>query len=112
MKQIVKSRIQDRELLERIKQNVLEIDPHAQIWLYGSRARGDAREDSDWDILVLSSKERLSVKEEELFMDHICDVMIETGQAIQLFAYGEKDWHQRHRVTPFYQSVQSEGVRL
>ena len=98
--------------LSQIKENVLEVEPTAQVWLYGSRAKGNAREDSDWDILVLSSKEKLSVKEESLFIDHICDLMVKTGQAIQLFAYGLKDWHTRHSVTPFYNSVQSEAIQL
>ena len=44
--------------------------------------------------------------------DNICNLMVSTGQAIQLFAYGVKDWHTRHAVTPFYQSVQSEAVLL
>lgn len=99
-------------MLQLIKQNVLEIDPTAQVWLYGSRAKGKARDDSDWDVLVLSSKDSLSFKEEELFMDHICDLMVKTGQAIQLFAYGMKDWHSRHGITPFYKSIQSEAVQL
>lgn len=98
--------------LTKVKQNVHEVDSDAQVWLYGSRARGDAREDSDWDILVLSPKEKLSFKEEERFMDNICNLIVETGQVVQLFAYGEKDWHKRHSVTPFYQSVKSEGILL
>ena len=101
-----------QQMTELIKQNVHEIEPSAEVLLYGSRARGDAHPDSDWDVLVLSEKEKLSFKEEELFMDHICDVMIQTGQAIQLFAYGAKDWHQNHSITPFYKSVQSEAVLL
>ncbi|MEY8486706.1 nucleotidyltransferase domain-containing protein [Parabacteroides sp. ASD2025] len=51
-------------MLSQIKQNVHEVDPTVQVWLYGSRAKGNAREDSDWDILVLSSKDKLSVEEE------------------------------------------------
>lgn len=97
---------------QKIRQNVREVEPTARVWLYGSRARGDAREDSDWDVLVLSAKDKLSFKEEEAFMDHICDLIVETGQVIQLFAYGTKDWHTRHSVTPFYQSVQSEAIPL
>ena len=97
---------------EQIKQNVLEVDDTAQVWLYGSRARGEARYDSDWDILVLSAKDKLTFKEEEKFMDHICELMIKTGQTIQLFAYGQKDWHSNHSITPFYKNVQSEAVLL
>ena len=105
-------RIDFQTMQNLIKQNVHEVEPTAQVWLYGSRVRGQAREDSDWDVLVLSAKDRLSFREEEQFMDHICDLIVKTGQAIQLFAYGAKDWHARHAITPFYQSVQSEAILL
>ena len=104
--------IDHQQMLRLIKQNVLEVEPTAQVWLYGSRANGTAREDSDWDVLVLSQKDRLTTTEEAHFMDHICDLMVNTGQAIQLFAYGLKDWHTRHRITPFYQNIQSEAIQL
>lgn len=100
----------DMEML--IKQNVHEVDPHAQVWLYGSRVRGDAREDSDWDVLVLSDKDKLTFNEEEAFMDHICELMVRTGQAIQIFAYGTKDWHTNHAITPFYQNITKEAKLL
>lgn len=32
-----------------------EIDPHIEVVLYGSRARGDYGNESDWDILILPS---------------------------------------------------------
>jgi len=102
----------DTVMLQRIKQNVLEVDPQAEVWLYGSRARGTAREDSDWDVLVLSPKETLTTAEESRFVDHMCKLIVDTGEVIQLFAYGKYDWHHRHRITPFYQSVNKEAIRL
>jgi len=32
------------------------VDDKAEVILYGSRARGDEREDSDWDLLVLTDE--------------------------------------------------------
>ena len=102
----------DKTMREKIKANVLDIEPKAEVWLYGSRSRGEAREDSDWDILVLSPEQSLSVKDEGKFIDHMTDLMIETGQVVHLFAYGKADWHGRHSITPFYQNVSREAIRL
>lgn len=38
-----------RPLVARIVRDVAPLD----IWLFGSRARGEARADSDWDLLVV-----------------------------------------------------------
>jgi predicted nucleotidyltransferase len=37
----------DEQFLSVLKRTVLAIDPQAEIWLFGSRARGDFRDDSD-----------------------------------------------------------------
>jgi uncharacterized protein len=44
-----------KEFLEEIKGVVLSFDDKAEVILYGSRARGDYREDSDWDVLIRTS---------------------------------------------------------
>ncbi len=41
------------DLLRKVKEALEEIEPSAEIYLYGSRARRDNREDSDWDFLIL-----------------------------------------------------------
>lgn len=102
----------EKVMLQRIKQNVLEVDPQAEVWLYGSRARGTAHEESDWDVLVLTQQEKVSTREESRFVDHMCDLIVETGEVVHLFAYGKEDWHRHHNITPFYRSVQKDAIRL
>jgi predicted nucleotidyltransferase len=45
--------VKHEELLDRVKQAVHQIEPEVEIILYGSRARGDAHAESDWDFLIL-----------------------------------------------------------
>lgn len=46
----------DDEILQRMARAIVdEVDPE-QIILFGSRARGDAREDSDVDLIVIEAE--------------------------------------------------------
>ena len=51
----------NKDVLEHIEDTVRDIMPlDARILLFGSRARGDARPDSDWDILIILNKNTLN----------------------------------------------------
>ena len=46
------------EILSTVKQELYSIIPEgSKILLFGSRARGTERSDSDWDILVILNRE-------------------------------------------------------
>lgn len=39
-------------LLQNVREAAINIEPEAEVILYGSRARGDAASSSDWDFLI------------------------------------------------------------
>lgn len=98
-------------IAHRIKMNISEIDQDALVILYGSRARGDARKDSDWDILVLTDYP-VTYQIEKTFRDHLYDLELETGETLSLFVFSKKDWNTRHHITPYFHNVSSQGIQL
>ena len=94
-----------------IRKKVSEIDPQAQVILFGSRARGDERIDSDWDVLILTEYS-IDIEKENQFRNHLYDIELETGEPISLFAYSKADWNTKQRISPFYANVRKEGISL
>ena len=100
-----------KEIIRRIRQTVNQVDDNAEVILYGSRARGDERTDSDWDILVLTDYQIDLTKERGLRYP-LYDLALELEEQFSVFVYSKNDWHTRQRITPFYESVSQEGVLL
>ena len=95
----------------RIRTLIREIDPSAEIILYGSRARGDNNPESDWDILILVESE-VDLDYERLFRHKLYDLELETGEAFSIIVYNRTDWRSRYWMTPLFQNVSKEGVRI
>jgi predicted nucleotidyltransferase len=49
--------MEQRKLISKVKSAINSVDPQAKVILFGSRARGDEKQSSDWDFLILASKE-------------------------------------------------------
>ena len=50
----------ENKVVESIKEVAKNVLPeNARLLLYGSRARGDYSEDSDWDLLVILDKAKI-----------------------------------------------------
>ena len=100
-----------QHISQLIRNSISSIDPKAEVILYGSRARGDERIDSDWDILILTDY-YVNLQIEREFRDKLYDLELETGEPFSVFAYSKNDWQTKQRITPFYQNVTKEGILL
>ena len=101
-----------RAALTRIKQTATSTIPKGgKAILYGSRARGDARKDSDWDILILLDKDTLDQSDYDNVSYPFVLLGCDLGQEIYPIMYTTKEW-ESYRITPFYENVTRDGIVL
>jgi predicted nucleotidyltransferase len=86
-------------------------DEVTALYLFGSRARGDWRPDSDFDILVIVPERKQELVDR--LYDAVLDVNMETGSLISLKIFTREERDRLASIpTPFFANVAAEGVRL
>ena len=98
-------------IVSLIRNTIHEADPTAKIILYGSRARGDARSDSDWDILVLVDKPEAGLDDYSRLCYPIYYKGLDYGEEINATLYTQKEWNEAP-PSLFKHNVMNEGIRL
>ena len=99
------------EILSKIKAYVKQVDAYAEVILFGSWARNEEREDSDWDILILLTSP-VNLKREQKFRHKLFEFELEYGVSFSTFVYSKKEWKNKHYVTPLYQNIYQDGIKL
>jgi predicted nucleotidyltransferase len=101
-----------QHIIQLIRNKVNEIDSTAEVILYGSRARGDNKRDSDWDVMILLKRNNVDKKVEQTFRHNLLDIELEIGVPISVFVYSKSDWEGTYSVTPLFKSIKKEGILI
>lgn len=103
------------QLLGKYKESARRVlgDAYAGMILYGSYARGDYREDSDIDILILinGEPEDISFYADKLY-DLAYDLEEECGVEINPVVQSRFVYEYWKRVSPFFMNIDREGVAV
>jgi predicted nucleotidyltransferase len=100
-----------REFAQRIADRY----PVQRLILFGSRARGTQREDSDADVAVLLRGVRRAFLDTKLEMVDIAyDVLLDTGVYIQPLPIWETEWEhpETHSNPRLLRNIEREGIPL
>lgn len=100
------------QILRMIIKVVDKNAPDSEVYLYGSQARGNAKKLTDWDLLILLNTPDITFEFETRFMDEFYDLELETGEIISPLIYSKTEWNSNHSVTPLFENIKKEGVRL
>ena len=99
-------------VLESFLQGIQKEHPRIRaVYLFGSRARGDARADSDYDLLIVTDKKDPLLKDR--IYDVATDVSLQAHQDLSLKVFPSEEF-ERLKAIPsrFIRQVLKEGIKL
>ena len=95
----------DDKLLQQVKKTIQTLEPKAKIALFGSRARGNANSDSDWDLLVLLNG-KIDFQRQRVVRQNLYKIELENNQILSSFYRNHKDWNSiKYKSSDFYRNV-------
>jgi len=101
----------NQQIFKEIQALKRQLLPNERVILFGSQARGDAREDSDWDLLVLLNKEKRNfIEDYDNYAYPFADLGLKYNALINAKIYTTKDWETHPSV--FRCNVEQDGIEI
>lgn len=101
----------DKRVIEKFKSAVLSVDESAEIVLFGSRARGDYNEESDYDFLILTNMEVNYLLQTKIH-NQIYPIYLDDDVVLQSVVRNKIEWNGLYSVTSFFESVKEDGFKI
>ncbi len=99
--------MKQEQVIQRITEHGRQILPEgASLWLYGSRARGDAHSDSDYDLLILLDKDKINMDDYGYIYSFFMNGL-EVGEEVNAHIYTKTDWG-KWTCAPFNENVEED----
>ena len=97
-----------QQVIDHIKQVAARVLPKGStLYLYGSRARGDWNENSDWDLLILLDKPMRDKKDWENYAWPFPEMGWDVNEDISARTFTKNDWFNGPH-TMFYFNVEED----
>lgn len=106
-----KSAMEKKYVIEALHNRLHEIDPHVRAFLFGSRARGTERTDSDWDVLVLLDKPKVTLQDYDNYSYPLRELGWDLNEIINPVLFSEQEWKANHS-TLFHHNVNKEAIAI
>ena len=82
------------------------------IYVFGSRAKGTHRPDSDYDVLLVVTED-FTFQDQDTLYDVVLDILLETGRLVSLKVFRATAFRRlRDLNTPFVRHILTEGVKV
>lgn len=102
-----------KNFLLKVKEKIIEIEPEAELYLFGSRARGDFNDDSDWDFLIIlpgiiTFSRRYAITKNTNQFEFVENIFFNR------IYYSKDEWYNDKfvQLTPFYKNVLKDAIKL
>ena len=101
----------NQQILTEIQALKRQLLPNERLILFGSQARGDTHEESDWDLLALIDKEKRSFSQN--FDDYaypFSEIGDKYGTCISVIVKNKKEWEVQPSLLKY--NIEQEGIEI